>query len=186
MKDKLGIGIILIVVLFFVVLTIILFITHQQPNCELEQVLIQEKQLPQNWRKVLIVSPLAFPKEGAEDGTEIMFEYNNEYVKHTVYEYKNKPLAFLFFFLNQAVFFPSNSRSWYEYDQYNTWKLKGNQIKIQCSDTNDEFFKPKCAAVIQNGQYISDFSAPIGNEFMDFDTFKKLIIEIDFQMSVCK
>ena len=157
----------------------------QGTKCDLEGLLLQDNMMPLNWERLWKVLPPALPREGAQDALEVDYENQNELARHTIYRYKNGFLAFLFLRINKEVYFPSGGRTWSQLEGSEDWLLHGDERRIQCGNSNDPLLGFRCDAVLRYGQYISEFSSPIGEGGMSQEQFKAIVLAIDDRATFC-
>jgi len=91
----------------------------------------------------------------------------------------------LFLRINNEVFFPSGLRTWLKLKESEDWLLNGDEVKIQCGDSDDPLLGFRCDAVIRYGQYISKFSSPIEKGVMSQEEFKATVLAIDDRIASC-
>lgn len=161
------------------------------PQCDFENILLEDNMMPPVWERLWRVSPPSLPKLGAQDALSIVYEYRSNISHHSIYQYRNRAFATLFLSIFNQDFFPSSgdpSRSWIwsEVEGSSDWGLHGNINKIRCGDSNDPFLGSRCSAVIQYGAYISKFSSPMEEGIMSEEEFKKIVVGIDEKFLFCQ
>jgi len=157
----------------------------QPAYCNLEDLIVQDKMMPSEWKRLWRVLPPALPKHGAQDALNVVYENGSEIAQHTVFRYRNGFHAFLFLRVNHQLFFPSGLRKWIDLAGSGDWGLNGDEESIRCGDSDDPQFGYKCSAVVRYGLNISDFSSPVGEEIMSQEDFKRIVISIDDRFSSC-
>jgi len=176
---------VIIVLLTFLVL--LKFFLPENPRCSLENIILNDDLMFLGWQRFGWVSPPALPGLGSQDALGVIYEKENAISHHSVYQYKNQLLASLSLRINNQVFFPSSSSSWIwsDLEGSDDWVLCGDEVKIQCGNSDDPLLGDRCAAVIRYGLFISDFSSPIEESVMNQEQFRKIITSIDNNFASC-
>ena len=171
-----------ILLVVFVLIGLFILFTHfptQKTQCDLEYLILTDNMMPLKWTRSGQVLPPVLPKQGARDALGIVYENGSYIAQDKIYQYKNTVLAFLFFRINNQLYFPSGLWRWSDLAGSEDWSLNGDERRIRCGDSDDPLLGHLCVAVIRYGTNISEFSSPIGEEIMSQDEFKKIVIAID-------
>lgn len=175
-----------IVVLLAFLMLLKLFLP-ENPQCSLENLILEDEMMPAGWQRFGWVSPPALPDLGARDARSVIYEKENAIAHHQVYQYKNQMVASLSLRINNQVFFPSSSSSWIwsDLEGSDNWGLSGDVERIRCGISDNPLLGYNCGALIRYGLFISDFSSPVGEGIMSQEEFKSIVIAIDDSFSSC-
>lgn len=165
-------------------LGVVLFLP-QNNRCDLDRLIVQDNMMPTAWKRRWQVLPPALPKEGAQDALNVVYENGSEIAQDTIYRYKNTAVAFLYFRINNQLYFPSGLWRWSDLAGSVDWRLNGDESRIQCGDSDDSLLGYLCVAVVRYGSYISVFSSPIEEGTMSTQEFNSIVVDIDNQITSC-
>ena len=154
-------------------------------ECDISTIAPTTDAMPDGWEEKWAVLPPALDTLGALDAYNVVMENEGRVSQHTVYRYADGLSAASSLQSNGCWFFPS-SWDWSEASDSENLSLYADRKIIQCGESGEPYLGKRCTAVLQYGQYVSDFTAPIEDGIMSLDEFLAVVQHIDNTFQMCR
>jgi len=192
MRRKKGCNVAVLLLLGVAAICVLIFTRGEHPKCGIETLILDEDQMSEQWRitddNIWPAFLLAQDRLGAQEAFRMaMKNDDNGMIGHTVYRYRNRWLAIFHLWFDKAVFFPSISTDWSEYQEANNWPLHADQQYIRCGVATCPPLADYCSAVLRYGPYISDFDVSTSGEgAISLEEFKEIVLKINERFISCE